>query len=95
MRPIIKSSSKTFNRHIVDLTRVLYGYRHFNAEIKRCFEKLGYTVINSGSHIKCYYDNHLVTTIASTPSDLNAGHQILRHIRTFWESYEKEGMNQC
>ena len=88
MRSIIKSSSDTFNRHVGDLTHALYGYRHFNSGIKKCFEKLGYTVINSGSHIKCYYNNRLVTTIASTPSDLNAGHQILRHIRTFWEKYE-------
>ncbi len=89
MRSILKSSSKTFNSHIIDLTNVLYGYRHFNSEIKKCFEKLGYTIVSSGNHMKCYYNNRLVTTIASTPSDSNAGHEILRCIRLFWESYEK------
>ena len=98
MRTIIKSTSITFNNQCVDLTRVLYGYRHFNSAIRRCLEKHGYTVSNSGNHIKCYYGNRLVTTIASTPSDTNAGHEILRCIRSFWESYEKvkEGViKQC
>ena len=88
MRPIIKSSSKTFNEQVVELTNVLYGYRHFNGEIRKCLERLGYKITTSGNHIKCYYDNHLVTTIASTPSDTNAGHQVLRYFRSFWESYE-------
>lgn len=88
MRSIIKSSSQTFNSQVLDLTKVLYGYRHFNSDIRKCLERLGYKVSTSGTHFKCYYNNCLVTTIASTPSDTNAGHQILRHIRSFWESYE-------
>ena len=90
MRTIIKSTSETFNKQSIDLTRALYGYRHFNIGIKRCFERFGYTMTNSGNHIKCYYGNRLVTTIASTPSDLNAGHQVLRYIRSFLERYEEE-----
>ena len=89
MRPIIKSTSETFNSQVIGLTKVLYGYRHFNENIKRSFVKLGYEIITSGNHIKCFYNNNLVTTIASTPSNSNAGHQVLRHIRSFWEAYEK------
>ena len=89
MRKIIKSSSNTFNRQAVELTNAIYGYRHFSNSIKKCLEKLGYKITTSGTHFKCYYDNHLVTTIASTPSDLNAGHQVIRYFRLFWESYEK------
>ena len=89
MRPIIKSKSSTFNQQVLVLTKALYGYRHFNEGIKRSFTKLGYEIISSGNHFKCYFNNNLVTTIASTPSDSNAGHQVLRHIRAFWESYEK------
>ena len=89
MRQLVKSSiSETFNNQVVELTKVLYGYRHFNNEIKKCLEKLGYKVINAGSHVKCYYGNFLVVTMASTPSDSNAGHEIIRHIRAFWEKYE-------
>ena len=89
MRSLIKSKSNTFNNQIIELTRAFYGYRHFNSEIKKCLAKYGYKISTSGNHIKCYYDNRLVTTIASTPSDQNAGHQVLRYFRTFWESYEK------
>ena len=89
MRTLIKSSSETFNTQVMELTHALYGYRHFNGAIKKCLEKYGYKLSTSGNHIKCYYNNRLVTTIASTPSDLNAGHQVLRYFRLFWESYEK------
>ncbi len=89
MRSLIKSTSITFNSQIEELTRALYGYRHFNNEIKKCLVKHGYKIVTSGNHIKCYFNNRLVTTIASTPSDLNAGHQVLRYIRSFWESYEQ------
>ena len=89
MRSIIKSSSATFNKQAIELVNALYGYRHFNNNIKKCLERLGYRIIISGNHIKCYYNNRLVTTIASTPSDTNAGHQALRYFRLFWESYEK------
>ena len=89
MRCLIKSTSITFNSQIIELTRVFYGYRHFNKEIKKCLTKYGYKIVTSGNHVKCYFDNRLVTTIASTPSDLNAGHQVLRYIRSFWESHER------
>lgn len=89
MRTIIKSSSNTFNNQALELTNAIYGYRHFNNDMRKCLERLGYKISFSGNHIKCYYDNRLVTTIASTPSDTNAGHQVLRYIRSFWESYEK------
>ena len=88
MRSLIKSSNSIFNTQVEELTRVLYGYRHFNSGIQKCFEKLGYEINTSGNHVKCYYDNKLVTTIAKTPSDLNAGHQVLRYIRSFWELNE-------
>lgn len=88
MRPIIKSSSEIFNKQIIELTKIFYGYRHFNLSIKKCLEKLGYTINTQGNHVKCYYKNYLVTTIAKTPSDLNAGHQVIRHIRKFWEKYD-------
>ena len=51
MRPIIKSKSKIFNSQSEELTRALYGYRHFNKGIKRCFEKYGYKITTSGGHI--------------------------------------------
>ena len=89
MRTIIKSTSNTFNNQVLELTKALYGYRHFNGNIRRSFVKLGYEITIAGNHIKCFYNKRLVTTIASTPSDLNAGHQVLRHIRAFWEKYEK------
>lgn len=89
MRSLIKSTSTIFNEQALELTNALYGYRHFTCDIKRSLEKLGYKIVTSGNHIKCYYYNRLVTTIASTPSDTNAGHQVLRYIRAFWESYEK------
>ena len=89
MRSIIKSKSITFNNQVVELTNAIYGYRHFNNDIRKCLERLGYKITTSGNHIKCYYNNRLVTTIASTPSDTNAGHQVVRYIRLFWESYEK------
>ena len=88
MRQLVKSSNEKFNEQVVELTKVLYGYRHFNNEIKKTLEKLGYIIEKKGTHIKCYYENYLVVTIASTPSDANAGHEIIRHIRAFWEKYE-------
>ena len=89
MRTIIKSTSNTFNKQAVELTNAIYGYRHFSSAIKKSLERLGYKITTSGNHVKCYYNNRLVTTIASTPSDTNAGHQALRYFRSFWESYEK------
>lgn len=88
MRPIIKSTSDTFNEQVLELTNTIYGYRHFNNDMRRCLERLGYRIVTTGNHIKVYYNNRLVTTIASTPSDTNAGHQVLRYFRSFWESYE-------
>lgn len=88
MRSLIKSRSIIFNNQALELTNALYGYRHFNNDIRRCLERLGYKITTSGNHIKCYYNNRLVTTIASTPSDTNAGHQVLRYFKSFWESYE-------
>ena len=88
MRQLVKSSNEKFNEQVVELTKVLYGYRRFNNEIKKTLEKLGYIIEKKGTHIKCYYGNYLVVTIASTPSDANAGHEIIRHIRAFWEKYE-------
>ncbi len=88
MSRFIKSSSEIFNNQVEDLTQIFHGYRHFDNKMKKCLEKYGYEVITSGGHIKCYYGSYLVTTIASTPSDLNAGHQTLRHIRSFWENFK-------
>ena len=88
MRAIIKSTSNTFNQQVIALTNAIYGYRHFNSDIRRCLEKFGYKIVTTGNHIKVYYNNRLVTSIASTPSDSNAGHQVLRCFKFFWESYE-------
>ena len=88
MRRFIKSSSEVFNSQVEALTQIFYGYRHFDKKMKRSLEKIGYTVVDSGNHIKCFYNDKLVTTIASTPSDLYAGNQTLRYIRSFWEKYE-------
>ncbi len=88
MRQLVKSNNEKFNEQVVELTKVLYGYRRFNNEIKKTLEKLGYIIEKKGTHIKCYYENYLVVTIASTQSDANAGHEIIRHIRAFWEKYE-------
>ncbi len=82
---LLKSSSEIFNNQVEDLTRIFHGYRRFDKKMKRRLEEIGYTVDDSGGHIKCYYGNYLVTTIASTPSDSNAGNQTLRYIRSFWE----------
>ncbi len=90
MRQLVKSNNEKFNEQVVALTNVLYGYRHFNAEIKNTLERLGYRVEKKGSHVKCYYENYLVVTIAATPSDANAGHEIIRHIRAFWEKFDNK-----
>ena len=58
-------------------------------------EEMSVILPNTAAEEAMLLANRICTTIASTPSDLNAGHQILRHIRAFWESYEKEGINQC
>lgn len=88
MGQLVKSNNEKFNQQVVELTKVLYGYRLFNNEIKKTLEKLGYIIEKKGTHIKCCYENYFVVTIASTPSDANAGHEIIRHIRAFWEKYE-------
>lgn len=90
MRQLVKSNNEKFNEQVVELTKVLYGYRRFNNEIKKTLEKLGYNIEKHGTHIKCYYENCLVVTIASTPSDANAGHEIIRHIRAFWEKHDNQ-----
>lgn len=87
-RQLVKSNNEKFNEQVVELTKVLYGYRCFNNEIKKTLEKLGYIIEKKGTHIKCYYENYFVVTIASTSRDANAGHEIIRHIRVFWEKYE-------
>ena len=55
MRSLIKSRSITFNNQALELTNALYGYRHFNNDIRRCLERLGYKITTSGNHIKCYF----------------------------------------
>ena len=90
MRQLVKSNNEKFNEQVVELTKVLYGYRKFNTEIQNTLEKLGYRVEKKGTHVKCYYKNYLVVTMASTPSDANAGHEIIRHIRAFWEKYDSK-----
>lgn len=35
MRQLVKSNNEKFNEQVVELTKVLYGYRRFNNEIKK------------------------------------------------------------
>lgn len=83
---LLKSSNSTFNRQVQILTDLFYGYKKFTPKMKSSMESLGYEIFVAGKHVKCLYDGKLVTVISASPSDINAGDNVIRCIRLFWET---------
>lgn len=82
---ILKSNNTIFNNQVNILSDIFYGYKKFTPKMKTSMEKLGYEIYKAGKHIKCLYNGKLVTIISLSPSDINAGDNVIRCIRSFWE----------
>ena len=71
-----------------DLVRVFMGYKKLTPKLCKRLEGLGYKITKEGDHAKVYMNIHgseRCMVISTTPSDKNAGRQILRQIRRMYE----------
>lgn len=60
-------------KQVQEMKAILKGYKHFNRKMVVFFEGLGFTVLQTGSHVKLMFENGQSIILAKTPSDYRAG----------------------
>lgn len=80
----IKTTNKDLELIIEELTDIFIDYRGLNGKIINRLLQIGFYVIKGNNHSKIVMPVGTMV-ISNTPSDKNAGRQILRQIRRMYE----------
>lgn len=69
-----------------DLQKIFMGYKSLTYKVIQSLESLGFEVQKGKNHTKIIMPVGTMV-ISNTPSDKNAGRQILRQIRRMYDTY--------
>lgn len=86
----MKTKSEELNFIWGELQRIFMDYKKINARTIQDLENLGFTVNKGRVHTKIIMPVGIMV-ISNTPSDKQAGRQILRQIRRMYESDKSMG----
>ena len=81
----MKTTSKELQKIWEDLKRIFMEYTYLNAKTIRDIEGLGFRIEKGKVHSKVIMPVGMMV-ISNTPSDKQAGRQILRQIRRMYET---------
>ena len=84
----MKTKDSELNLIWDELKSIFWEYRRMDSKIISRLNAIGVEVEKNKSHAKLYFNIHgerKFTVISSTPSDKQAGRQILRQIRRMYE----------
>ena len=81
----MKTTSKELQLIWNDLEKIFNEYKSLNSKVIRSLESLGFIVEKGKCHTKIIMPVGMMV-ISNTPSDFQAGRQILRQIRRMYES---------
>lgn len=83
----MKTTSEELKLIWADLEKIFLNFKGVNSRVIKDLAKLGIEVYGNG-HPKIRVKDQVIT-LSVTPSDINAGRQILRQIRRLYESQER------